>query len=74
MSIAIVGIIPAQLLTIGFEWSHLPSTTRFTGCCIAILGYLIFLISVPCMKDSSLLFWKTILQKYKMSFSGSNIQ
>ena len=52
MGIAAVGIIPAQLLSIGFGWSHLPANARFSGFCIGMLGDLIFLISVLCMKDS----------------------
>ncbi len=52
MGIATVGIIPAQLLSIGFGWSHLPAGVRFTGFCVALLGDLIFLLSVLCMKDS----------------------
>ena len=52
MGIATVGIIPAQLLSIGFGWSHLSANARFTGFCIGILGDLIFLISVLCMRDS----------------------
>ena len=52
MGIATVGIIPAQLLSIAFGWSHLPANTRFTGFCVGMLGDLIFLISVLCMKDS----------------------
>ena len=52
MGIATVGIIPAQLLSIGFGWSYLPANARFTGFCIGMVGDLIFLISVLCMKDS----------------------
>ncbi|MBP3523651.1 MAG: isoprenylcysteine carboxylmethyltransferase family protein [Clostridia bacterium] len=52
MGIATVGIIPAQLLSIGFGWSHLPAGARFTGFCVGLLGDGIFLISVLCMKDS----------------------
>ena len=52
MGIATVGIIPAQLLSIGFGWSHLPAGARFTGFCVGMVGDLIFLISVLCMKDS----------------------
>ena len=51
MGIATVGIIPAQLLSIAFGWSHLSANARFTGFCIGIVGDLIFLISVLCMKD-----------------------
>ena len=52
MGIATVGIIPAQLLSIAFGWSHLPVNARFTGFCIGMVGDFIFLISVLCMKDS----------------------
>lgn len=52
MGIATVGIIPAQLLSIEFGWSHLPANARFTGACVGMVGDLIFLISVLCMKDS----------------------
>ena len=52
MGIATVGIIPAQLLSIAFGWSHLSANARFTGFCVGMLGDLIFLISVLCMKDS----------------------
>ena len=52
MGIATVGIIPAQLLSITFGWSHLSANARFTGFCIGMVGDLIFLISVLCMKDS----------------------
>ena len=52
MGIATVGIIPAQLLSIGFGWSHLSANARFTGFCVGMVGDLIFLISVLCMKDS----------------------
>ena len=52
MGIVTVGIIPAQLLSIGFGWSYLPANARFTGFCIGMVGDLIFLISVLCMKDS----------------------
>ena len=52
MGIATVGILPAQLLSIGLGWSLLPASARFTGFCVGMLGDLIFLISVICMKDS----------------------
>ena len=52
MGIATVGIIPAQLLSIAFGWSHLSANARFTGFCIGMVGDLIFLISVLRMKDS----------------------
>ena len=52
MGIATVGIIPAQLLSICFGWSHLPASARLTGFCVGALGDLIFLTSVLCMKDS----------------------
>ena len=52
IGIAAVGIIPAQLLSITFGWSHLSANARFTGFWVGMLGDLIFLISVLCMKDS----------------------
>ena len=52
MGIATVGIILAQLLSIGFGWSYLPANARFTGFCVGMVGDLIFLISVLCMKDN----------------------
>ena len=52
MGIATVGIIPAQLLSIGLGWSHLPANARFTGFCVGIVGDFIFLISILCMKDN----------------------
>ena len=52
MGIATVGVIPAQLLSITFGWSHLSANARFTGFCVGMVGDLIFLISVLCMKDS----------------------
>ena len=52
MSIATVGIIPAQMLSIFFDWSYLSSNARFTGFLVGAIGDLIFLISVLCMKDS----------------------
>lgn len=52
MSIATVGIILAQMLSILFSWNHLSSNARFTGFCVGAIGDIIFLISVLCMKDS----------------------
>lgn len=52
MSIATLGAPIAQLLSITFDWSHLPAGARFTGFCVGILGDVIFLLSVLCMKDS----------------------
>lgn len=52
MSIATLGAPAAQLASIAFGWSYLPAGARFTGFCIGMLGDLIFLASVLCMKDS----------------------
>lgn len=52
MSIATVGIVVAQLLSIQFGWSHLPTSARFTGFCLGMMGNLIFLLAVVQMKDS----------------------
>ena len=47
-----MGIIPAQLLSIGLDWSLLGAGARFTGFCVGLIGDGIFLVSVLCMKDS----------------------
>ena len=52
MGIATVGIIPAQLLSIGLGWSHLPANARFTGFWVGMVGNLVFLLSVLSMGDS----------------------
>lgn len=52
MSIATLGIVIAQLLSIAFGWSHVPANARFTGFCIAVIGDVIFLVSILCMRDS----------------------
>ena len=52
MSAATLGAPIAQILSIVFGWNHLPANARFTGFCIGILGDMIFLCSVLCMKDS----------------------
>lgn len=52
MSIATVGVVAAQLLSILFDWNYLPDNARFTGFFIGMLGDMIFLISVITMKDS----------------------
>lgn len=52
MSIATLGAPIAQLLSIAFGWSYLPAGVRLTGFCVGMLGDIIFLLSVLCMKDS----------------------
>ena len=52
MSIATLGAPVAQILSIVFGWNYLPAGARFTGVCIGMLGDVIFLLSVLCMKDS----------------------
>ena len=52
MSIATLGVVIAQLVSILFGWSCLPTNARVTGFCTGMLGDLIFLLSVLCMKDS----------------------
>lgn len=52
MSIATFGTPVAQLLSIVFGWNHLPANARFTGFLVGMLGNVIFLFSVVCMKDS----------------------
>lgn len=52
MSIATLCAPAAQLISIAFGWSRLPSGARFTGFCIGIVGDAVFLLSVLGMKDS----------------------
>lgn len=52
MSIATVGIVAAQLMSILFGCNHMPTSARFTGFCLGLLGDLIFLLAVLQMKDS----------------------
>lgn len=52
MSIATFGAPAAQLVSVAFGWSLMPAGARFTGFCTGMLGDLIFLVSVICMKDN----------------------
>ena len=52
MSIATLGAPLTQILSIVFDWNYIPVGARFTGFCTGILGDLIFLASVICMRDS----------------------
>lgn len=52
MGSATLGAPIAQLMSIAFDWNHLPAGARFTGFLIGMLGDGIFLLSVLCMKDS----------------------
>lgn len=52
MGIATVGMIFAQVLSIIFEFNHAPENIRYIGFIIALIGDMIFLLSVICMKDS----------------------
>ncbi len=52
MSIATVGVVAAQLLSILCCWNHMPTSARFSGFCVGMLGDLIFLLAVLQMKDS----------------------
>ena len=52
MRIATLAAPVIQIMSIIFGWNHMPVNARFTGFCIGMLGDLIFLISVLCMKDS----------------------
>lgn len=63
MSIATVGIVAAQLMSILFGWNHMPTSARFTGFCLGLLGDLIFLLAVLQMKDS----WRAFPIRTKQS-------
>lgn len=52
MGIATLAAPVAQILSILFGWSYLPTSARFTGFCTGMLGDLVFLVSVVSMKDS----------------------
>lgn len=52
MSAATLGAPIAQLMAIAFGWNHLPAGARFTGFCIGMVGDVVFLLSVLCMRDS----------------------
>ena len=52
MSIATLAAPAIQILSIIFGWNHMSANARFTGFCIGMLGDIIFLASVLCMKDS----------------------
>ena len=52
MGIATLCTPAAQLLSIVLGWNCLPANARFTGFFIAMIGDVIFLLSVLCMKDS----------------------
>ena len=52
MSVATLGAPAAQLLSMVLGWNYIPAGARFTGFCTGMLGDLIFLVSVLCMKDS----------------------
>ena len=52
MSIATLAAPVIQILSMISGWNHMPANARFTGFCIGMLGNLIFLASVLCMKDS----------------------
>ena len=52
MSVATLGVVSAQLLSIVFQWNWMPANARFTGFWIGMIGDAIFLCSVICMKDS----------------------
>lgn len=52
MSIATLGVVIAQLASILLQWNCMPAGARFTGLCTALLGDMLFLVSVLCIRDS----------------------
>ncbi|MCI2046863.1 MAG: isoprenylcysteine carboxylmethyltransferase family protein [Faecalibacterium sp.] len=70
MSVATLGVVVVQLLSIVLDWSILPGNARFTGFLIGMLGDGIFLIAVLTMKDS----WRAgIPEKDKTEFVRAGI-
>ena len=45
-------IVPVQLLSLWFQWSHLPDGIRMAGAVLGLLGDGIFLLAVLTMRDS----------------------
>ena len=52
MSIATLGIVVSQLLSIAFGWNIMPDQARLKGFFIGMIGNGVFLASIICMKDS----------------------
>ncbi len=52
MGIATLSVPIVQVISIISGWNYMPANARFTGFLIAMLGNIIFLISILCMKDS----------------------
>ena len=52
MSIATLGIVVSQLLSIAFGWNIMPDQARPKGFFIGMIGNGVFLASIICMKDS----------------------
>lgn len=51
MAAATGGIVPVQLASICFGWSHLPANARFTGFLIGLIGDGVFLTAALAMKE-----------------------
>lgn len=52
MSVVTLAIVIVQLVSIVFNWNIMNEKVRYIGFVIGIIGDLVFLISVICMKDS----------------------
>ena len=52
MSAATLLIVPAELVSIVFEWNIMPLSVRTAGIMLGLIGDLIFLIAVLTMRDS----------------------
>ena len=52
MSVATLGVVAAQLLSIVLGWNHMPAGARMTGFLTGLAGDGVFLAAVLCMKDS----------------------
>lgn len=52
LSVATFAIVPAQLVSLALDWNGMPFPGRAAGFALALLGDVIFLFSVLCMKDS----------------------
>lgn len=52
MKAATCAIVPAQLLSIGLNWSAMPAGARLTGFFVGLAGDGLFLAAALCMRDS----------------------
>ena len=74
MSMATLGVVIAQLVTIAFGWSCLAANARFTGFVIGMLGDLIFLFAFSsgfaCRGSTPRITWMQARRKTSSAATG----